>query len=384
MNYSYSPARSAEGQAERQAGRMQLLYAFIFQHLTGIFPAIEVMTGCVGRAIMIFLMTDYKVLKIFVFAMIIFRLSLQDVLPAESAGSRASGFRDLTAGAEFTAMGKSGHAVIDDVFSIYWNPAGLGELAGLLDFSSDNDSGAGNKQITDSDLTDFSGGSEKTVQMGASGAFIYDKSAAGFVGAAFKALGGVIGGALLPVYSEGPAGDSGSDASASAGYLSYGKAFGPASAGLSLKAFYEKIGEYKFYGFGTDVGCQVEIVPFVKASLVIQDLATAFKPYDDYEYIEDKYDFSSQAVKFSAAVSGIPGFIIAFTGIKVLDAGYEFNYGFRCDIMKNLSISLGLNDYSAACAGFSWGFASGKISYALTYEWEERDYMNIISMIYGI
>ena len=383
MDFSYLFTCLAEGRV-KTADRIQSIYASNNQHLTGIFPAIEVMNGNVGWVTMILFLTNYKPLKIFVFIMIIFRLSLMDIFPAESAGRRASDFRNLTAGAEYTAMGKSGGAVIDDVFSIYWNPAGLGELAGMMNFSSDNDRG-NDGQITEDDLTGFSGDREKTFLIGASGAFIYDKSASGFLGAAFKALDGVIGAALLPVYSEDTgSGESGAETSASAGYLSYGKALGPASMGISLKAFYEKIGDYKFYGYGTDAGCQVEIVPFVRAALVIQDLATVFKPYSDYENINNKYDFSSQAVIFSAAISGIPDFIIAFTGIKVLDAGYEFNYGLRYDIRKNLSVSLGLNDYSAVSSGFSWGFSSGKISYALTYEWEDRDYMNIISMIYEI
>ena len=329
---------------------------------------------------------DFKLLKISLFIIIISGLFSPDVFSAGKAGSRASDFRDVTAGAEFTAMGKSGGAVIDDVFSIYWNPAGLGNLAELPDFSSVDDNGRdGAAGVTDNDLTNFSGSRSKNIQFGASGAFIYDKSTSGFFGAAFRAFRGVIGAALLSIYSEDEGlSEAGPDASASAGFISYGTALGPAALGISLKAFYEKIGEYRFYGFGADAGCQVEIVPFIKTALVVQDLATVFKPYEDYGYIENKYDFSSQAVKISAAISGISYFIIAFSGVKILDADYQFNYGLRYDIRKNFSLSLGINDYSAVCSGLSWGIKSGKISYALSYEWDERDYNNIISIIHEI
>ena len=47
---------------------------------------------------------------------------------AENAGSRGSYSRAGWAGARYTAAGMTGEVLSDDVFAIYWNPAGLSEL----------------------------------------------------------------------------------------------------------------------------------------------------------------------------------------------------------------------------------------------------------------
>jgi hypothetical protein len=328
--------------------------------------------------------TDYKRLNIFILFMMISWSFPAGSSASENADRMASEFRGMEAGAEYTAMGKSGCALIDDIFSVYWNPAGLGILARYLNFSNVKDDkrpGTSNDgQITDNDLTGFSADGDKTAQTGASGSFIYDKSAAGFLGSAFKVFGGAIAAAVISSYNE----DNSTEVSASAGYLSYGRSFGPAELGMSLKAFHGKAGDSKFYGFGADAGCRLEVVPFLTLAIVVQDLAAAFKPYSDYGNMENKYDFAVPAYKFSAAMSSIPKMVIAFTGINAPESGFEFNYGIRYDIIKRLSVSLGLNDYYAVCTGFTGGFSFGKLSYAFSCNIDGKDYLNIISFIYEI
>lgn len=293
-------------------------------------------------------------------------------------------------GARYIALGKAAEVASNDIFLIYWNPAGLADLAAYreqsLSYTGKIKDDPGDDNIQIGDLTDFSRKNADPVRMGASFCFLNGRT--GFLGAAFNALDGVIGAGLYNFYSGDDGGDtiSGdtSGTGVSSAYLAFGRGFGAASLGFTLKARYEDIDDHDFYGFGADAGAVVEVIPLVKTGLIIQDLVMVRRPVDEKDKEGEKYDFVPPAVKASASINGVYDFTIAFTGIKFLDGGYEFNYGLGYSPVNRASINIGLNDYRAFCAGFSCGFYGGEFSYAFSYHREDKDVINIISIIYEI
>ena len=188
--------------------------------------------------------------------------------------------------------------------------------------------------IIEDDLLNFSEDDTGSIQTGLSLALLDADDRAGFFGAAFNGWNGVFVAGIYSIYSddierEGPGGQLSkeSDCIASAGFISFGMDLGVASIGLSLKAIYEEIGDYSFFGFGSDVGAQLEVIPFVRVGLVVQDIGTGLRPGKEYEHIENEYNFVSPIIKFSAAVNGISGLSLFFTGIKELNYDPGFRHG---------------------------------------------------------
>ncbi|MDY6934362.1 MAG: hypothetical protein SVZ03_09100 [Spirochaetota bacterium] len=311
------------------------------------------------------------------------------------ANSRVPYLRDGWAGARYVAMGKSAEVIVDDVYSIYWNPAGLSDLKILNPVASEEikgDSERGNlDEIGDEDLIRFSNDkvSESFYQVGLSAAFIDIESGVGFGGVAFDLFSGVMGVGLYSIQTRNieVRDEEGNligktDFSGSACYISYGWIIGVSSLGFSIKGLYENIGDYGFYGGGVDVGYQVEIIPFLRIGFLVQDIGTGLKPAEEYENIENKYDFASPVLKLSAAFTSPSwDFIIALTGIKNIEQqDYEFNLGFQYDIVKYSSLYFGLND-SVFSTGISFRFFQLDFAYAFTYE-DIIGYTNIVSLTF--
>ena len=302
------------------------------------------------------------------------------------------------AGARYTAMGKASEAIVDDVYSIYWNPAGLRELKqkeALTPeeiqkrvYEGDIDS------ITEKDLTRFSE-DEYTgifVQVGLSTVLLDEDNAVGFAGTAFSFFKGVLGIGYYGWYwkntgEEDSGTDSGKDAKylASAGYLSYGQGFGVASVGFSLKPVYVDLEDTKYYGFGADIGMQVELIPLVKIGIVVQDIGSGLKPAENYENTSSKYDFISPTVRLGASVTNRSSdFILAVSGIrKINENDFDVNFGFQFNAFKFSSLYLGVSS-TLFSSGISIRFLGMDLSYAFLYDNEDFGYTNMLSVTFGI
>ncbi|HDP79657.1 MAG TPA: hypothetical protein ENN21_02305, partial [Spirochaetes bacterium] len=126
---------------------------------------------------------------------------------ANDAGSRASFTRGGWVGARYVGMGKAAEVTANDVFAIYWNPAGLSSLKARETLSQDEVSEKARrgeiKDITEKDLIRFSEeGSEKNfLQVGVSACMLDIEREAGFFGAAFNLFKGVGGAGVYTIQS---------------------------------------------------------------------------------------------------------------------------------------------------------------------------------------
>ena len=257
-------------------------------------------------------------------------LFITGTLFAENAGSRGSFTRGGWAGARYVAAGMTGEVLADDVFSIYWNPAGLSELktkTHLTEAEVSEKARTGQiDEITEEDLLSFSEtGYEKTfIHAGASYSGLDFERDAMFAGIAFNCFSGVAGAGFYSIASTdietrdetgeetGTTGYSGSVA-----FLTYAYAANVASIGVSLKGIHEKIDDAQYRGAGADVGVQVFLLPFIKLGLMARDLGSFLKPYDSPE-IEDRYDFFYPEFNIGLLFTSDSGFIIAFNCLKRL------------------------------------------------------------------
>ncbi len=61
--------------------------------------------------------------------------------------------------------------------------------------------------------------------------------------------------------------------------------------GLSLKGMQERIGESTYYGAAADFGANVDVLPFLRLSFVIQDIGQTMQGDDSEEKMKRRYDF---------------------------------------------------------------------------------------------
>lgn len=315
-------------------------------------------------------------------------------LSAQDAGSRASFTRGGWAGAKYVAMGRAAEIMVDDVFSIYWNPAGLTGLKEREHLTPEQISERARSgkvsSITEEDLIRFSDetGPRTVFQIGVSAAMVDVEREAGFAGVAFNIFKGVMGTGLYSIQSRkiesrDESGNYIKDItySGSVGYLSYAWITGVTSVGISLKGLYEKIGEVGYYGAGADAGAQVEVIPFFRVGFVVMDIGTGLKPDGTYEYIENKYDFGSPTIKISAALtSRESNFTLALSAVRKLEQkDYELNLGLAYNLATNMTVYGGLSD-SFFTAGLSFKLWNLEAAYAFSYDNIDSGYNNIVSL----
>jgi hypothetical protein len=325
---------------------------------------------------------------------LIFNLAGPLTLHAYDAGSRGAYTRGGWVGAEYVGMGRAAEVVADDVFSIYWNPAGLVELKGkkrLTEKEIQEKARNGRAgDISEQDLLNFSEkkNRENVFQVGTSAAMLDAEREAGFAGAAFNISSAVVG---IGFYSITSTGINEYDESGnylgdnlkyigSAGYLSLGWSAGISNIGVSLKGLYERIADTEYAGAGADIGVQVSILPFLKIGFVIQDMGSGLYPMESSDEIESKYQFASPSLKFGGALTSDTGFTIAMTGIKKLEQeDFQLNAGIRYQLMKSVNIYLGLND-SNFSSGMMIKVKRVLVSYAFTIDKIDYGYNNIASV----
>lgn len=310
---------------------------------------------------------------------------------ADNAGSRGSYTRGGWAGARYTAAGMTGEVLADDVFAIYWNPAGLGELKTkkkLTEAQIREKAKRGDIEgITEEDLLNFSDEQYEALflNIGASYSRLDIDRDAGFAGVAFNAFKGVIGAGFFSITSgdietRDEAGTlTGKERyTGSAGYLSYSIPWNIISFGVTLKGYYERIGEYAYYGCGSDFGAQVYLLPFLKMGIMIRD-AGGFLTPEKEEYSEEKYDFFMPQIKIGAALLSDAGIRLAVSGSRKLEqSDFEYGVGVEFDLNRRIMLSAGLCD-GYFSTGMTLKLPGIDISYALNFDRIDYGYNNTVS-----
>lgn len=334
--------------------------------------------------------------KIIIINFIVFSIIqvLSAPLSASAGGSRAAFTRGGWAGARYAGMGMAAEVLVDDVYAIYWNPAGISELRGKkgLDIKEIKEKarlGDADK-ISEEDLLKFSEESDRQsfVHVGMSGAMLDIERNSTFFGVAFGVLKGVMG---IGVYTTFSIGIEGRDESGNktrdynyigmASLFSYGWSFGVSSIGATIKILYESIADVNYMGIGTDIGTQIYILPFLKVGFVIQDLGTGLYPVENYEGIKKEYDLAYPTLKLGISLSTDAGISVALSGVKKMEQdGYGFCLGIEYEIVKYFAIRIGMNNDSFTC-GTTIEYANFSLSYAFLLDRIDYGYNNILSLM---
>ena len=308
--------------------------------------------------------------------------------------SRGTFTRGGWVGAKYVAMGRSGEVIADDVYSIYWNPAGLNELRHTKIMTEKDITKKAREgkvdEISDADLVRFSE-EEKSFafQMGMSGTRLLYGGYAGFVGMAFNLPTGVMGIGSYTVYGGSFArrdlnGFKNGELIylASAFYLSYGVSLGVSSFGFSLKGMYERNGNSSFAGGGVDVGTQVYVLPILKVGLTIQDLGGGMYPLDSRIGERKRYNMSYPTLRLGIALITNRNFTLSVSGIKHLDRD-TFGYGAGAEyaIVKWASVYIGINNLVFS-AGLTFHVVQYDVSYAFTLDTVSKGFNHTASVAF--
>jgi len=319
-------------------------------------------------------------------------LSVTAASYGDNNGSRGAYTRGGWAGAEYVAAGMTGEVLVNDIYSIYWNPAGLTELREKKKLTERQITEKAREgkvdEITEYDILNFSesDSSRLFIDLGASYTKLDIERNAGFAGCAFNLFKGVVGVGLYSILSSDieERDTSGTltgslDYSGSIGFLSYAMQWNIVSFGLSVKGFYEAIGESTYSGAGADCGFQIFLLPFVKIGVMVRDGVGYLHPYDAPDS-EKRYDFFKPQIKIGIAFLSDTGIKIALSGSKKFEqSGFEYGMGIEYSITKYLTLIAGLND-NYFSAGFSINLLNIDISYALSFDEIDFGYNNTVSL----
>ena len=319
-------------------------------------------------------------------------LSITAASYGENSGSRGAYTRGGWAGAKYIAAGMTGEVLVNDIYSIYWNPAGLTELRVKKKLTESQITAKAREgkvdEITEYDILNFSESDSDRLflNLGASYTKLDLERDAGFAGCAFNLFKGVIGVGAYTIVSTDieERNDSGVQTgllnySGSVGYLSYAMQWNIVSFGLSLKGFYEGIGDSKYSGAGMDCGFQIFLLPFLKIGVMLRDGVGYLHPYDAPDS-EKRYDFFKPQIKSGIAFLSDTGIKIALSGSKKFDqTGFGYGAGIEYGITRYLTLLAGLND-NYFSAGFSINLFNMDISYALSFDKIDFGYNNTVSL----
>lgn len=313
------------------------------------------------------------------------------IVYADNSGGRGVYLHGGWAGARYVASGMTGEVLADDVFSIYWNPAGLSELEIREKVTAKEITDSANSgkldDITEDDLLNFSedGSRESFFAVGASVSMLDVERNALFSGVAFSGMGGVFGVGFFTIVSgdietrDGSGNLTGTtDYSGSAAYLSYAISGDIFSFGLTLKGLHEVIGKSSYAGAGADFGLQASLLPFLRAGFMIRDAGSFLRPYDA-PGSEKRYDFIMPQIKGGILFISDSGFRFSFCGSKKLEQN-TFGYGIGVEYVlgKNIRINSGIeNDLFAA--GVTFIFLGMELSYAFSFDRVDSGYNNTLS-----
>jgi len=311
---------------------------------------------------------------------------------ADNAGSRGSFTRGGWAGAGYIASGMSGVVMCDDIFSIYWNPAGLSELKSRKKMSEEKISQKAKEgkygDISEDDLLNFSesDGKNNFFDIGASYTQLDIERDAAFSGCAFGLFNGVIGFGLYTIISNdietrdadgnltGETKYTGAE-----GFISYSWSSSIYSIGLSVKPVYERIADSTYGGIGADIGVQVFVLPFIKVGVIARDLGTFLKPLDSNSS-EDEYDFFEPEIAVGLSFITDSGITLAATTFRRLEQNKIYvGGGIEYDITSYLTLAAGMFDESFT-TGFELSFSNKMLAYSLSFDRIDGGYNNTVSV----
>lgn len=306
-------------------------------------------------------------------------------------GVRGAFTRNCFIGSEYIAAGRSCEASVDDVFSVYWNPAGLVRLYNKKYLSSDEIRVKAEKnEIDDISEEDIRRMNEDTarafVQTGATVSSIDVERRSVFAAVAFKFFSGAmaIGGYVInspDIDRRDEAGVYKGKTSYSAGvsYFSYAFKSSIANFGFTFKGLGENIDGTQYFGAAGDIGAQFSVFPILRIGVVAQDLGIFMK---GGSIDGKKYDFGSSLVRAGISVSNAEQtIIITVSSVRKLeDETFEYNMGLTYN-MEFVSLMIGLADKNlTAGARISVLDDSFELSYALSIDPVDLGYNNTISV----
>jgi hypothetical protein len=311
---------------------------------------------------------------------------------ASGSGSRGYYTRGGWVGADYVAMGRTAEVLCDDVYSIYWNPAGLTELRYTQVTTEKEIKDKAEKgrvdDISESDLIRFSEEAKSfSVQVGITGALLDAERSTGFVGVAINLPVGVFGIGAYTLFSTGidrrdyngvKTGEL--TYAGTACYLSYGVSLGVASLGFTAKGLWEKLGNTNYVGGGLDIGTQVYVLPILKIGFVVQDLGVGLYPVEDRLGVRKRYDLAYPTLRLGIALITNRNFTLSVSGIKHLEEKtFSYGVGVRYDIVKYVSVFLGMQDL-AFSTGIGIHVRQFDVSYAFTIDNIDFGYNHVVSM----
>jgi hypothetical protein len=259
----------------------------------------------------------------------------------DNAGVAGASFLEIGVGARAQGMGGAYCGLVDDVDSIYWNPAGLGRIK--------------KREVA---FTHNEWLSETNYEYLA-GVLPFDNQGIG------ASLSLVDNGKIKRTTISHPTGDGSEfDNSNCALTLSYGRMVNEGlSCGLNLKYISSKIDKFSATGFGVDVGGLYKTpIENLFIGAVLQNIGTKMK------FVKEKDDLPFN-IKLGAGYR-IDKLNLAMDINKPKDNDLNINLGGEYWIMENMAVRLGytsgIDEGLGITGGLGVGFRSLRVDYAYT------------------
>lgn len=316
-------------------------------------------------------------------------------LYADSTGVRTAFTRGGLAGAHNIAMGGAVEATTDDLFAIYWNPAGLTNLR-RKKISIRDDVRLKLKQdeidrIRERDLELFLENTPKFfIQVGISATLLDEEREASFAGVAFNVFDFVLGvGAYainsdeIETYDEEGTSTGVTAYRTGAGYFSIAYPTEFVSLGVTTKVLYEDLDETPYGGLGWDVGIQTDFIPLLQLGVVVQDLGTGLMPINEEEEYSNDYVFTRPLLRFNLALASRTSDFVLSLGVnrKFESEDLEYKLGFEYRLTPDFSAYLGVKS-TLFSTGLQANILNVDVSYALSVDNIDYGYNHTVSALF--
>ncbi|MDA3899565.1 MAG: hypothetical protein PF637_03490 [Spirochaetes bacterium] len=316
-------------------------------------------------------------------------------LHGESTGVRGAFSRSGLVGAHNVAMGTAVEAISNDVFSIYWNPAGLTHLRRRKrsireDVRINLHENKINK-ISERDLELLSDDTPKFFfQIGSSATILQAEREAAFIGGAFNIYNAVLGIGAFGIYSDdidtyNESGTHTGNTAYQAGvsYFSFAYPTEYASIGITAKGLYENIDHTNYAGSAFDIGIQTDFIPLIQIGFVVQDVGIGLLRANQLDNARDEYEFGKPVFRFNVAILSRTANMTVSAGLikKFEDEGSEFKFGVKYDLFSNVSFLLGVKE-SLFSTGCIFTVFNSDFAYALSVDNIDLGYNHTVSFAY--
>ena len=271
-------------------------------------------------------------MKYFLFVFLLVFINIYAVQSTEV--SSPFPFNALNGDAKGISMGKSYYAMTKDVYSVFWNPAGLSYIENLQIGISASQYALNRKSIfaaiafplysKEGEITYLPNGE---TQIGSDIDFIMAVSNSLFFSPDIVSYT-----EDLQSYTY--------DFIANTAIISLAIKRDLFSFGINVKGFYQEIDKHKYYGIGTDIGVQMTVFTGVKTAIVGQDLVSLISRENDPKH----YDLLEPHTITSVSITVPPGLIsVSFSmDTNVRQAKSIGNWGIEFSALKRTTIRGGL------------------------------------------